>query len=134
MEQNKEVLELLKEIEKHSRRQARTGKLMCLLVLALVLCSAALCGAVLTLLPQVETVIVQMQGVLGNLEETTAQLAAVDFGSMVSDVDALVVTGHQSLQQTMDKLNSIDFKTLNKAIKDLADVVEPLARVTNMFK
>lgn len=134
MEENKEVLELLKEIEKNSRRQARTGKLLCLLVLAMVLCSAALCGVVLMLLPQVETVIVQMQGVLSNLEEATAQLAAVDFGSMVSNVDALVGTGQQSLQQTMEKLNSIDFKTLNKAIEDLADVVEPLARLTNMFK
>lgn len=134
MEENKEALELLKQIEKNSHRQARTGKLLCLLVLAMVLCSAALCGAILMLLPQVETVIVQMQSVLGNLEEATAQLAAVDFGSMVSGVDTLVATGQQSLNQTMEKLNSIDFKTLNQAIKDLADVVEPLARLTNMFK
>ena len=134
MEENREVLELLKEIEKNGRRQARTGKLLCLLVLAMVLCSAALCGVVLMLLPQVETVIVQMQGVLSNLEEATGQLAAVDFGGMVSNVDALVATGQQSLNQTMEKLNSIDFKTLNNAIEDLADVVEPLARLTNMFK
>lgn len=134
MDENKEVLELLKEIEKNSRRQARTGKLLCLLVLVMVVCSAALCGTILMLLPQVETVIVQMQSVLGNLEEATGQLAAVDFGSMVSGVDALVATGQQSLEQTMEKLNSIDLRTLNKAIQDLADVVEPLARVTNMFK
>lgn len=134
MEENKEALELLKQIEKNSRRQARTGKLLCLLVLAMVLCSAAICGAVLLLLPQIETVVVQMQSVLRNLEEATAQLAAVDFGSMVSGVDTLVATGQQSLNQTMEKLNAIDFKTLNRAIEDLADVVEPLAKLTNMFK
>lgn len=134
MEENKESLELLKQIEKNSRRQARMGKLLCLLVLALVLCSGALCGAVLLLLPQVETVIVQMQSVLRNLEQTTAQLAALDLGSMVSDVDALVAAGQQSLNQTMERLNDIDFKTLNQAIRDLADVVEPLAKVTKMFQ
>ena len=130
MEESKEVLELLKEIEKNSRRQARTGKVLCLLVLVMVVCCGVLCGAVVMLMPQVETVIVQMQGVLSNLEEATAQLAAVDYAGMVSDVDALMVTGRQS----MEKLNSIDFQTLNKAIQDLADVVAPLARVTNMFK
>lgn len=134
MEENKEMLELLKQIEKNSRRQARTGSLLCLLVVVLVLCCAGLCGAILLLLPQVETVIAQMQSVLHNLEQTTAQLAAADLGSMVSNVDTLVATGQYSLEQTMEKLNSLDLDTLNQAIQNLADVVEPLARVTNMFK
>ena len=134
MEQNKEVLELLKEIEKNSRRQARTGKLLCLLVVAMVVCSGVLCGAVLMLLPQVETVIVQMQGVLGNLEEATGQLASVDFSGMISDVDALVTAAQSSLDQTMNKLDTIDFNTLNKAIGDLAKVVEPMSRLMNVFQ
>ena len=33
--------------------------------------------------------------------------------------------GQDSLKQTMDKLNTIDFETLNKAIEDLAAVVQP---------
>lgn len=141
MEENKEMMELLKQIEKNSRRQARTGKLLCVFALAMALCGAVCVVLVVSILPQltgilsqVDTVAVQMQSVLGNLEQTTAQLAALDFGSMVSDVDALVVTGQQSLEMTMEKLNSIDFQTLNQAIKDLADVVEPLAKLTNMFK
>jgi hypothetical protein len=49
-------------------------------------------------------------------------------------VDALVSTGQQSLEQTMAKLNDIDFQTLNKAIKDLAAVVEPLAKMSSLFR
>ena len=32
-----------------------------------------------------------------------------------------------------EKLNIIDFETLNQAIEDLADVVEPLAKFFNVF-
>ena len=52
---------------------------------------------------------------------------------MVSGVDSLVTTGQQSLEATMEKLNSIDFEALNKAIKDLAAVTESLSKVTRIF-
>ena len=51
----------------------------------------------------------------------------------VSNVDGLVTTGQQSLQATMEKLNSIDFDALNKAIKDLSAVTQSLANVTRIF-
>ena len=53
---------------------------------------------------------------------------------MVDNVDSLVITGQQSLQQTMDKLNTIDFDALNQAIDDLSSVIEPLAKLSNLFK
>ena len=48
-------------------------------------------------------------------------------------MDSLVTTGQQSLEATMDKLNSVDFETLNQAIKDLAAVTESLSKVTKIF-
>lgn len=140
MEENKEILELLKQIEKVNRQQARTGRLLCVFALITAVCCIVTFGMVFRILPeiaetlpQINTVIGQMQTVLGNLESTTEQLASMDLKSMVSDVDALVVTGQESLEQTMEKLNSIDLDTLNKAISDLAKVVEPLAKFSNMF-
>ena len=53
---------------------------------------------------------------------------------MVANVDTLVVSGQQSLEQSMDKLNSIDFDTLNQAIQDLSNVIQPLARLSGMFR
>lgn len=133
MEENKEILELLKQLEKSNRQQVRTGRLLCLLALAAAGCCVVTVLLVYHFLPQVSGIVGQMQTVLGNLEQTTGQLAAMDLTGMVSDVDALVVTGQSTLEQTMEKLNAIDFETLNQAIEDLAAVVEPMSRFLNVF-
>ena len=70
---------------------------------------------------------------LANLEIVTDQLAGMDLGSMVKNVDALVNTSQAGVEQAIDKINAIDFVTLNRAIADLADVVEPLAKFFNVF-
>ena len=45
-----------------------------------------------------------------------------------------VFPGQQSLEQTMEKLDSIDTEKLNQAIDDLSAVVEPLAKFFNVFQ
>ena len=89
---------------------------------------------ILDTIPEIAGVIEQMETVLDNLETTTLQLANLDFGTMIADVDELVVTAQKSLDDTMGKLNAIDFTALNKAIKDLSAVIEPLAKISNVFR
>lgn len=134
MEENKEMLELLRQIQKSNRQQVRTNRLLCIFALVTAICCIVLFVTIYNMLPQLTTVVTRMDTVLGNLEQTTEQLAALDLKTMVSDVDTLVVTGQQSLEQTMEKLNTLDFETLNQAIEDLADVIEPLAKFFNTFK
>ena len=134
MEENKELLELLQKIEKTNRQQVRLTRVVCIFALVAVLCCICTVGLVYNVLPQINTIISQMQIVLGNLETATAQLSVVDFSGMIADVEALVTTAQQSLDQTMNKLNTIDFQTLNKAIEDLARVVEPMSKLMNVFK
>lgn len=141
MDENKEMLELLKQIGKANRQQVRISRILCIVAAAAALCcvmAAILVVQVLPqiteLLPQINTVVVQMQTVLGNLEVVTEELAAVDMANMVTNVDALVTEGQQSLQMTMDKLNSLDFETLNQAIEDLAEVIEPMSKIANVFR
>lgn len=134
MENNPEMLEFMKQLEKSGRQQVRYARLQCLLSLVAAVCCGAVLLLVLSILPQVNGVIGQVQTVLGNLEQTTAQLASVDLEGMVANVDTLVTTGQQSLEQTMGKLNSIDFEALNKAIDDLSAVVEPMAKVFQAFR
>lgn len=133
MEEKREMLELLRKIDKSNRQQVLMGRIRCFLALVVAVCCVLTFLAVYRLLPQFNEIIGQMQTVLGNLETTSEQLAAMDLEGMISDVDTLVVTGQQSLEQTMDKLNTIDLDALNQAIGDLADVVEPLARFFNAF-
>jgi len=133
MEENREILELLERIEKTNRQQARTGRLLCVLGVLAVICCIITAVMIFNVLPQFTALMSQMETVLGNLEQTTTQLAALDLERMVTDVDALVVTGEESLKQTMEKLNAIDFETLNQAVKDLAAVVKPLADFFSRF-
>lgn len=133
MEENRKILELLERIEKTNRQQARTGRLLCVLGVLAVICCVITAAMIFNVLPQFTALMTQMETVLGNLERTTTQLAALDLERMVADVDALVVTGEESLKQTMEKLNAIDFETLNQAVHDLAAVVKPLADFFSRF-
>ena len=134
MDQNKEMLELLKQINENTRKQVFYGRLRCLFAVASACCFAGILFMLYRYLPQMAEMVVKMQTVLGNLERVTKDLAAVDFGSMVNGINTLVETGQLTLEQTVSKLNTIDFTNLNKAIKDLADVVEPVAKFFNTFR
>jgi len=134
MEENKEIIELLKKLDESSQKRVRLGRILCVLALVAALFCGATFAVVFSLVPQVETVLTQVQPVLGNLEQTSQQLAALDLEGMVSNVDALVVTGQQTLQQSMEKLDTVDFDALNQAIRDLSAVIEPLAKWGKMFQ
>lgn len=134
MDQNKEMLELMKKLEKSNRRGNFLSLLQCLFMLVAAVCCVLVLIQVFTVLPQITQLMDQMETVLINLEEATGDLTNLDLGGMIADVDTLVVTGQQTLEATMEKLNSLDIETLNKTIQDLADVVEPLAKLTKVFQ
>ena len=131
--ENKEMLELLEKIEKSNRQQVRLTRLVCIFALIAALCCGCTVALIYGVLPRIDSVVGQMQTVLGDLEAATSQLSVMDFTGMVEDVDTLVTTAQSSLEQTMGKLNSIDFDTLNKAIEDLAKVVEPMSKLMKVF-
>ena len=140
MEENKETLELLRKIERSSRMQTYSGYVRTGLMLVCAVCMAVLVVMVFRLMPQINEILAQAQHafnqvgtVLDYLEQTSYQLSQVDLQGMVSNVDGLVTTGQQSMETTMEKLNSIDFDALNKAIQDLSAVTQSLANVTRIF-
>ena len=140
MEENNETVELLKRIERLNRHQVWSGYIRAGLMLVCVVCMVALVVMVSRLMPQINEILGQakiamgqIQTVLGDLQQTTGPLAQVDYAGMVDNVDNLVTTGQQSLAQMMEKVNSMDFETLNQAIEDLAAVIEPLAKMTKVF-
>ena len=140
MEENKETLELLRKIERSSRMQTYSGYVRTGLMLVCAVCMAVMVVMVFRLMPQINEILAQAQHAfnqvgtgLDYLEQTSYQLSQVDLQGMVSNVDGLVTTGQQSLEASMEKLNGVDFEALNKAIKDLAAVIEPLAKMTKVF-
>ena len=154
MEENKEMLELLRKIREESAGQLRLSRIRCVFSGISAVCFIVAVVLLLSLMPkvngileqadaiitQVDGAVAQLGGVMGqmetvlsNLEQTTEQLAKMDLEAMVSNVDTLVTTAQGSLEQTMEKLDTIDFEALNKAIKDLAAGIEPLAKIANIF-
>ena len=133
MDHNQEVLELLRKIEKSNRQKNVTNVILCLFMLAAAVSCVAMAVMVFRLMPQVNGLLGQLEVVLTDLEQVGRNLAALDLESMVTNMDSLAVYAQESLQQTMEKLNTIDIETLNQAIQDLAKVIEPLAKFFGRF-
>ena len=134
MEEKQELQELLKRLDESNRQQAKYARWQCILSVAAAVCCVGLFVLVWQLMPQVQALTGQMETVLTNLEIVTEQLAGMDLGEMVRNVDELVVTSRAGVEETMSKLNSIDFAELNRAIGNLSDVVEPMAKFFNVFR
>ena len=133
METNQEMLKLMK-------RQAAYARIQCFFSILAAVCIGVLLIALFCVWPQmqqlageVHTVAVHAETVLDNLETVTEELAKADLAEMVNDVDTLVASSQTGVEQALEKIDAIDIDALNKAIKNLADVVEPLARFFNTF-
>lgn len=140
MEEKNEMLELMKKIEESNRKQLLYTRIQCIAAVLAVACFAGIYFLIKDFLPQISAIITQIPGVvgqmevvLGNLEVVTTELAAVDFEGMIQGVNTLVATGQVGLEETVNKLNDIDFEALNKAISNLSQVVEPLAKFFKVF-
>ena len=140
MEEQKEMLELLRKIEDSNRKQLLYTRVQCIAAVVAVACFAGVYFLIKDFLPQISAIITeipgvvaQMESVLGNLEVVTKELTTVDFTGMIEGVNALVATGQEGLAETVTKLNSIDFAALNKAIATLTEVIDPLAKFFKVF-
>ena len=146
--------ELLLKLEKNSRQQALLGKILCVLCAAVLICSLVMTVAVTGAASQLMAVVTPLQNVAGqiedvagqvqamtgqaetimdNMEVVTQSLADADLGTMVENVNMLAAESQTVVSDAMEKLDTIDIDTLNKAIQDLSDVVEPLAKVSKLF-
>lgn len=140
MENNDKILAMMERMEKTGRRQLLFTKVLCVLTalvlvffLVLVGFLSSASGYIQELAVQIDQIADQAVTVLDNLETVTNELAQVDLNGMVSDVDALVGSSQSAVEKALEKLNTVDIETLNRAIADLAAVVEPLAKITNMW-
>ena len=146
--------ELLLKLEKNSRQQALLGKILCVLCAAVLVCSLVMTVAVTGAASQLIAVVTPLQNVAGQIEDVAGQvqamtgqaetimdnmeivtqtLADADLGTMVENVNVLAAESQSVVSDALEKLDTIDIDTLNKAIQDLSDVVEPLAKVSKLF-
>lgn len=141
METDMKLVELLERMEQTNKKQVFYARLQFLFTVVAALCCVVLLLSGMSVLPKLQETAVQAEAVLTNLETVTTELANVDLNSMVQNVDALVTdvdglvgTSQVGVEQALEKLNAIDFDALNEAIKDLSDVIDPIARFFNKYK
>lgn len=144
MENNQEILA---KLEKHTRQQLLFTKILCILCTLVVVCTLVLMfsitGAVTELMElaaplqeltvQVKDLAVEAETVMEDLGVVAEELAAADLSGIVENVNDLTAESQGVISNAMAKLDSIDITTLNKAVKDLASIVEPLARVSSLL-
>ena len=141
MENTQKLMDLLEQMEKANRKQVAYARLQFIFSVIAAICCILLLLAGVKVLPQLQEAVLQAETVLTNLETVTTDLAQADLIGMVENVDALVTnvdglvgTSQEGVEQTMAKIKAIDFDALNDAIKDLSDVIEPIAKFFNTFK
>lgn len=141
MDNNQKLMDLLEQMEKANRKQVAYARLQFIFSVIAAICCILLLFAGVKILPQLQEAALQAETVLTNLETVTTELAQADLIGMVENVDALVTnvdglvgTSQEGVEQTMAKINAIDFDALNDAIQDLSDVIEPIAKFFNTFK
>ena len=141
MENEHKLQELLEKIERSNRRQARCATVQLIFTAVTMIAFLALLMTVIYILPQLQEMVEQAETVLGNLETVADELANADLTGMVKNIDTivdnvndLVSTSQDGVTQAVQKINGINFDALNDAIKDLSDVIEPIAKFFKSFK
>ena len=124
------IVALLKEQKKASRHSLITAASLvaiCLIIGAAVLIIVPRVNATLNnayqAIDSIENVVANADKAISSVEKS---LDGID--EMVKNVDKVVVDNTDAVGKTVDKMSSIDFATLNKSIKDLSDIIEPLAK------
>lgn len=130
-----EFRDILEDLEKSNREQADYAKktwimtlistisILVVVVFLLIYCTF--------LIPRINNMLNQAQVSLDNIAEISADISALDFEGLMGEVGGLVTTTEKDLNKTMEKIDEINIEDLNKSIKSLGDVIEPLADFFN---
>lgn len=131
--------ELLTQLVKNSEKQlfyARIRTLATLIIAGgLLICMIVLAPEVLKTISQANAIMVQASETITladtAIESITEMSASIT--EMGENMDTFISENAESVSQVMKKMEEVDFERLNKAIKDLGDVIEPLAKFFNLF-
>ncbi len=144
---NRSTDELLKEILKYQKRSSRITRIAAIAVLFIVVAFAV---ALILIIPRVVNLmdhasesLAEVDALIEDTGEVIEELGGIteEINGVVAEAEVLIDNSNtmvenntDAITETVQKLNNVDFETLNKAIKNLSDVVEPLAKFFNVFQ
>lgn len=138
--EHQELTQIVEKLERSAKQQMKAARLQCVFSAAAAVCCAVLLIAVVGVMPKLlslvettETLAQRANTVLTDLETVTSDLAEAELEEMVENVNILVDQSKDGVAVAVEKIDAIDIETLNQAIRDFSDVVEPLAKFFNIF-
>lgn len=146
IQENQGVMELLEKMAQDNAAQNRYLRKQlfftrifavsgCILTVALLLVALKVMPPLLGAVDKAVTALDQATGTLVVVDDTLQQASdtLADVQTLFEE-DGLVGQSSVALQQATDKISQMDIESLNAAIKDLGEVVEPLAEFFGKFK
>lgn len=119
---------LMESLEKLQKKQLAYSRVSAILVLILVIGLLSILPTVFKTLSVAQETMINANTAILNANDTILQAQTT-----LDEVSGLVTTTQSELIDATAKLNAIDFEGLNGAIKDLGDVVAPMADFFNSF-
>lgn len=120
--------ELLIEIAKEQRKEALSGRISAAAIVILVLVLAVV---FVRIMPIASSTLEQVNASLTEVEKL-----AVGVGQSLTEIDELVknfngvlVDNTDSVNKALSQVGEIDIESLNKSIKELSTILEPLAKL-----
>lgn len=124
MEQDK-TLELLEEMKKINQKTLMHQRVMTVLMVVFVVAVVSLLPNVVSTLSTAKTTLVHMNEAITQMEGALSEVETLADGAGVA---------MEGMEKALENINGIDIETLNEAITDLSEVVEPMANFFGKFK
>ncbi len=131
--------ELLTRLAANSEKQLFYARLRTLILLAavavMVLCLVMIVPAVLRSIYQADELMDQVSETLALADQAIASVTEMSdsITEIGENMDTFLEDNAENAAGVMEKIEAVDFEGLNKAIRDLGDVVEPIAKLFNKF-
>lgn len=138
--QDKTDLDVLKQILTYQKKEARNSKILSIAAIcvaaALLISLAIVVPKVFRFIGQLEETVMEVDDLLVDVKSITKDVngLADNVNSLVDNTNNMVTDNMGAITEIVQSLNEIDFDTLNKAITDLSDVVEPLGNMVRYFR
>lgn len=110
-------------------------KLMRLAVILIAALLVTVCLVSVLVVPRTLRILSRAERMLSNADELieTADKALATATEAAGAANRILEENADNVSGMMEKINTIDFDALNRAIKDLADIVSPLARLAGLL-
>ena len=130
----------LAKLTQNSEKQlfyARVRTLISVITALALLCAlVVVVPAVLRTVARADAVIAQASGTITLADEAIQGITEMSgaITEMGQNMDDFITENAEAVSSIMKEIEEVDFEGLNKAIKDLGDVVEPFANFFNKFR